>query len=617
MADRNPCVNFSSRLTIFRWQAWFFFANSLLLLIVGLRFFSMQVWPDDILAQLFILLSYPGHFIFMSMSLFLISGFATVFFPRFELIKLLCIILATLMLIGVSIDSVIFSLYRFHLNGMVWSLIINGGIFEILPISWVTWTLVLAAVVFVVFVQFKLAKFIKTWIETDFSLGKTISIGVLAIILGGQVLHAWADANNQTQITKQVRFLPAYKPATMKRFLAKKGFELDTRRVSIPQSSSTLHYPRNSMQCQAEEKQKNILIVSIDSWRFDMLTEKITPNIYEFSKDSIVFEKHLSTGNATRFGVFGMFYGIYGTYWHAFLAEERGPVLIDILKSQNYDFSVHASARLTSPEFNRTVFSEIRDDILLKTPGSTAYERDEKITEDFISFLDKRDVNKPFFGFVFYDAPHGYTYPDGAAEPFQPVWETINHLALNDTFDPTPYLNRFLNSVHYTDYLVGKVFSKLKEKNLLDSTVVLVTGDHGEEFNETGLNYWGHNGNFTRYQTQVPMVVYWPGKSPSVVKYPTGHIDVPSTLLTRTLGCTNPSQDYSLGDDLFSEKRKPYFLISGWDRFALVSDKQIDLIYNAGHVEHFDLNNQTISNGKSNVGMMTQALDEMGHFYAK
>jgi len=88
-------------------------------------------------------------------------------------------------------------------------------------------------------------------------------------------------------------------------------------------------------------------------------------------------------------------------------------------------------------------------------------------------------------------------------------------------------------------------------------------------------------------------------------------------LLTRTLGCTNPSQDYSLGDDLFSEKRKPYFLISGWDRFALVSDKQIDLIYNAGHVEHFDLNNQTISNGKSNVGMMTQALDEMGHFYAK
>ena len=550
----------------------------------------------------------------------LISGLVTLLWPGLKIIKALSITLITLLIIALGIDSVVFELYRFHLNGMVWSLIINGGIFEILPISWITWLLVALGVVLVIYVELKLAHYVSSWLESDYKVGVQVSVVAVLIVFSGQFIHAWGDANSQVNITKQVRYLPAYKPATMKRFLRKKGIESNTQQVNLPSNASTLQYPISPMQCDVDdtqEKQKNILIVTIDSWRFDMMTEKATPNIWNFAKNSVTFDQHFSTGNATRFGIFGMYYGMYGTYWHALLAEEKGPVLIDVLKEQNYEFSIHASARLTSPEFNRTVFSNIRDEIALKTPGKTAHQKDEQITNDFVSFLKKRDGTKPFFGFVFYDAPHGYSYPETAPEPFVPTWKTVNHLALNNDFDPEPYRNRFLNSVHYDDYLIKSIIDELKSQQLLDNTIVIFTGDHGEEFNDTGLNYWGHNSNFTRFQTQVPMVVYWPDRQAGNVDYPTGHVDIAPTLLTNVLGCVNPTTDYSLGSNLFSADRNPYFLISGWDRFALVTDKQIDLIYNAGNVEHYDLNYNELSSSNIGISVMAKALDEMSHFYAK
>lgn len=33
----------------------------------------------------------------------------------------------------------------------------------------------------------------------------------------------------------------------------------------------------------------------------------------------------------TGMGIFSMFYGLYGTYWHSFLEQRRGSVLIDQL----------------------------------------------------------------------------------------------------------------------------------------------------------------------------------------------------------------------------------------------------------------------------------------------
>ncbi|MDX1813029.1 MAG: sulfatase-like hydrolase/transferase, partial [Gammaproteobacteria bacterium] len=200
---------------------------------------------------------------------------------------------------------------------------------------------------------------------------------------------------------------------------------------------------------------------------------------------------------------------------------------------------------------------------------------------------------------------------------FQPVWKTINHLALDNNFDPSPYLNRYKNAVYYDDMQVGRVLQTLRDKNLMDNTIIILTADHGEEFNDTHLNYWGHNSNFTRYQTQVPMVIYWPGKQKAEIAYATSSLDLAPTLLQHALGCKNPETDYTNGKDLFNSEPRKFFLSSGWDRFALITDKQIDVIFDAGNVENYDSNYASIAQGIDDLTIISSAMNGMSRYYKK
>jgi hypothetical protein len=110
----------------------------------------------------------------------------------------------------------------------------------------------------------------------------------------------------------------------------------------------------------------------------------------------------------------------------------------------------------------------------------------------------------------------------------------------------------------------------LREKNLLDSTIVLITGDHGEEFMEKGR--WGHNSAFTQEQIRTPAVLWVPGHPAKAVDDMTCHLDFPPTVL-RLLGVTNPPEDYSLGVDLFGEKRHEYLVLADWNTLAYVDPR--------------------------------------------
>src|SRR5690606_38343527 len=130
--------------------------------------------------------------------------------------------------------------------------------------------------------------------------------------------------------------------------------------------------------------------------------------------------------------------------------------------------------------------------------------------KEWISFLSERAENKPFFGFLFYDAPHQYAFPPDEKLKFLPSWERIDYMDLHPQFDPLPFKNRYKNSVHFVDRLVGEVLTDLRNRGLDKNTVIVLTGDHGQEFNDSGQNYWGHNSNFSIAQTHVPLVIYWP-----------------------------------------------------------------------------------------------------------
>ncbi len=77
-----------------------------------------------------------------------------------------------------------------------------------------------------------------------------------------------------------------------------------------------------------ESNPPNIMFIVIDSWRADTFNADNSPNLWSYAQNGKIFNQHYSTGNATRTGIFGMFYGIPGTYWHGMIVNRQSPVFI-------------------------------------------------------------------------------------------------------------------------------------------------------------------------------------------------------------------------------------------------------------------------------------------------
>ena len=125
---------------------------------------------------------------------------------------------------------------------------------------------------------------------------------------------------------------------------------------------------------------------------------------------------------------------------------------------------------------------------------------------------------------------------------------------------------RYLNAVHHLDSQLGRIFAYLTEHALLDSTIVLATGDHGEEFMEKGR--YGHHSAFSEEQIRTPLVIHVPGGSPRVVTTVSSHLDLPVTVL-RQFGVTNPAGDYALGVDLADPPPRDFVVVADWDHLCV------------------------------------------------
>lgn len=610
-----------SRSLMFRWALWFILANAVALMLISLNYLKFMQLPDTLLAQLFLSLSYPGHYVSLAMYVFPFIAAGILVYPRRRFVFGLSIFLELALVLTVTIDSLVFAQYRFHLNGMVWNLITSGAAGDVLPVTGFLWLVLFLAIIFIALCEWLLAVISWRWVLKERRhYGVGISALIAFVILVGHGMHAWADVNHYTSITSQTRYLPAYKPLIIKRLMTRMGFAAkdEASKLHLNADNSALHYPLETVTCLNTNKKKmNLLLVVIDSWRFDALTPEITPNLWAFSKVNLRFDNHFSSGNCTRFGIFGLFYGLYSTYWHAFLAEERSPVLMQEMEKQSYRMGIFASAPLVSPEFDRTVFADIRSQIDLQQEGERPYQWDRVITDKMLHFIATNPDDTPFFGFLFYDAPHAADHPEEGVTPFQPALAEVNHLALNNSYDPLPLLNKYKNSLHYVDAMVQEVLAALLNKGLLDSTIVVVTGDHGQEFNDLKMNYWGHNGNFSRFQTQTPMVVHWPGKASQVFTHTTSHLDMAPTLMQQMLGCTNNLEKYSNGRYLFDTTFRPYVLASSWDTFGVIEPDKITVSLRAGDLDILDNSYRPLVGAKIQPEITRSAMEGIGKFFAR
>lgn len=556
---------------LLRWCAWFFLGTGAIFALVALRYLAVAPEASGFAPFAFRASMFATQSALLALVLLLLATPVVLLVPRPRVVVPVAVVLALLALAVALVDTFVYQQYRFHLDASVWRLLTDGGADTTfhMPVS----THVAFGAILLGLLGVLAGLAFATWRFTERTTGKRAGrwvVGAFALVfLAHNGVHTWASAAAYTPVTQQVGLLPLHKPITANRVLRRMGIQV-ARSPFVPgQTPSGLRYPREPLEFVSPAKRENVCFVIVDSWRADALTPRATPNLAALAQESVQFADHHSGGNATRVGMFSMFYGIPGTYWHDVLAERRACVLVEEFARHGYEIALFRSAPIYSPEFDETIFSGVPG-LRRESKGNGPAECDRDLTDDFLKWLAARDDSRPFFTVLFYDAPHAYDVPPDFPREFEPSWPQVDYLALDAHTDPEPFHNLYLNAVRWSDAQAGRALDALRAKGVLDSTYLIVTGDHGQEFNDLGLAYWGHNSNFARFQSHVPFYIRRAGLAPAVLSHQTTHFDVATTLLTDVLGCTNPPEDYCVGRNLFDTADRGVLTLATYSTYAAV-----------------------------------------------
>ncbi|EJN6829598.1 DUF3413 domain-containing protein [Vibrio cidicii] len=600
-------------------HGWFILINALVLMLIASRFFAfLPEFPSDPLGIAFILAGTWGQMTLLAALIGLLA-IPALLLPQ-SLRNGAQALIASLGVATLFIDTIVFAQYRFHINAVVLELVMSGQIVSF-PLS--TWLMVIGGVAILLAAQWGLIR----WLEAgapvrNLKLGRKFALLTFMALLATNAIHIWAAAHAYQPVTTVKRYLPLFYPATADKFMRKRGWvdeeALERQKALAFKRKNDLNYPLAPLQTEPVEKPVNIMLLVVDSWRADTFNAENTPNMWKYAQSGVTFNNHLASGNATRTGIFGLFYGIPGTYWHAFLANQQSPVLIDRLQAMDYQLGIFTAAQLRKPEFNQTVFTKV-DDLRIGSKGNRPSELDADLTQDWLAWYDQRDKSKPTFSFLFYDAPHGYDFPPNFEPKYEPMLKEVNYLKLNNDTDPTPFFNRYKTSVRYVDSMATKVLDKLKESGDLENTLVIITGDHGQEMNDNKLNFWGHNSNFTDAQVNVPFAIFGPGVDAENMQWSTealtSHQDVVPTLMKHYLGVTNDVKDYSVGEDLLGKAvKRDWIISSNYSGYAIITNDNILEVGGGGQYQFMDKTNRQLKDQQPNFTYLQQALEQISRF---
>jgi arylsulfatase A-like enzyme len=151
------------------------------------------------------------------------------------------------------------------------------------------------------------------------------------------------------------------------------------------------------------------------------------------------------------------------------------------------------------------------------------------LTDETIEYIQNRQ-GKPFYAWVHYNDLHA-----------KGEWHYIKRSERG--FGDRP-VDIYDSNAAYVDEHLGRLFSYLESTGLLESTIVAISADHGEEFLDHGQLY--HSGRPYPPQTRVPLILRHPGVKPLRVKEPVSLIDLAPTFL-RGVGLFPPREYKGVG----------------------------------------------------------------------
>ena len=497
-------------------------------------------------------------------------------------------IIFALMQVAVLADIVVFRLFQRHFDSQVWDILTTKGAGDSMRVDPASVVMATA----IVFMLIGGAMAFALWVAPRLA-HRRLRFGLATILIAllvERTIFATIDLWDNSVVLTVRDTLPLYQPLTIK-FLAQKFGYTCSEPYVTPNSIGLLELPLHPLGLRPDAREPNILFIAVEGGRSDALDDKTMPNLSQLSRDSFRLTKHFSTGNETRFGIFGLLYGIPGNYWVRALKQKITPPWFDLLAGRGYEFKLLSSGDLRYPGFRQTCFLKVASSLTDQWNDMPRVERDRAMTDNFLTYLADRAgqpaPRRPFFGFIFFDASHQpYEHPpeDGIYEGVKSG--EINYLKLTVSPAGARVLKgSYLNSLHYIDRQIGRVVKALQDRGEYERTIIVVVGDHGEEFGELG--HCGHGNSFNHFQTETFAVLHLPGETPRVIDHVTSHVDLVPSVLT-WMGITNAPGDYTTGKPIQGQEIRTWTLMASWQDTALFNGNSIT-VFEKSQTRYLDL----------------------------
>lgn len=585
------------------WGHWFAFFNIIAAMLVGTRYITQSPWPETLLGQSYLAFSWVGHFGFLVFALYLLILFPLTFaIPSRKLFRLIAVCFATVGLTVLLVDTQAYQSINLHLTPVVWELLFSDDksavsselqhLFIVLPLI------------------FLLELGLSEWVwrkQRKLShkhIGRPLAAVFFLSFMASHVVYIWADAYFYGPITSQKANFPLSYPMTAKSFMEKHGLlDRDEYLKRLEQSENNVdlvRYPLEPIQFNRRGERLNVLIVSVNNLRADMLNAETMPNSYQFAQDNLNFTNHYSSSN-DMYGMFGLFYGLPSSYASSIKAQGTSPILLSVLEDQGY-----STGLFSGDNFDDTLYSEVifRSQQLASQQESSVNEShsDSSAINNWDLWIQNQ-ASSPWFSFIELTTVDNFSdYGD----------HTDNTLEASDRFQID-----YAKSAQAADVELGKLYASLEELELLKNTIVVITSNHGSEFNETQTNSWGSNGNYSRYQLQVPMAIHWPGKLAAQFTHQSSHLDFSVTLLQDLLGVSSNPNDFSSGKSLFDENKRKWILAGDSRELALITNNKTTVIDKFGNYKLYDSNYNRLKDQNPKLPVLMQGLTELQRFYTK
>ncbi|HAZ7535371.1 TPA: LPS biosynthesis-modulating metalloenzyme YejM [Escherichia coli] len=568
------------------WGHWFALFNILLSLVIGSRYLFIADWPTTLAGRIYSYVSIIGHFSFLVFATYLLILFPLTFIVGSQrLMRFLSVILATAGMTLLLIDCEVFTRFHLHLNPIVWQLVINPDENEMAR----DWQLMFISVPVILLLELVFA----TWswqklrsLTRRRRFARPLAAFLFIAFIASHVVYIWADANFYRPITMQRANLPLSYPMTARRFLEKHGL-LDAQeyqRRLIEQGNPdavSVQYPLSELRYRDMGTGQNVLLITVDGLNYSRF-EKQMPALAGFAEQNISFTRHMSSGNTTDNGIFGLFYGISPSYMDGILSTRTPAALITALNQQGYQLGLFSSDGFTSPLYRQALLSDF-------SMPSVRTQSDEQTATQWINWLGRyaQEDNRWF------------------------SWVSFNGTNIDDS-NQQAFARKYSRAAGNVDDQINRVLNALRDSGKLDNTVVIITAGRGIPLSEEEETFdWSHG------HLQVPLVIHWPGTPAQRINALTDHTDLMTTLMQRLLHVSTPASEYSQGQDLFNPQRRHYWVTAADnDTLAITTPKKTLVLNNNGKYRTYNLRGERVKDEKPQLSLLLQVLTDEKRFIA-